>query len=66
MMHHIDLMQQFDDALDVFCVGFPNHGAKLLKKAEMQKQSAKKIEGFADCLKNITTFAGIVMRTLFK
>lgn len=42
MMHHIDLMQQFDDALDVFCVGFPNHGAKLLKKAEMQKQSAKK------------------------
>lgn len=42
MMHHIDLMQQFDDTLDVFCVGFPNHGAKLLKKAEMQKQSAKK------------------------
>jgi len=35
-------MQQFDDTLDVFCVGFPNHGAKLLKKAEMQKQSAKK------------------------
>ena len=49
MMHHIDLMQQFDDTLDVFSVGFPNHGAKLQKKAEMQKQSAKKIEGYADC-----------------
>lgn len=66
MMHHIDLMQQCDDALDVFCVGFPNHGAKLQKKAEMQKQSAKIIEGFADCLKNITIFVDIIMRTLLK